>query len=194
MSAKFCLLIPSKILRIDKHFGQKLAVWLAEAEAADRANGGLSNYSLDSLSEFQKRPDVNLNLPDNFGGRYHVIDWGFYFMPDALLMDFLSWLADIYVYGEVGILIYWSYELRRFPPVKISDKLSHRNDLSVNYLPLDELLFFSLSNWLHPGGLPAKDFKASLSDLASLKPNDTRNSVPSPRQVPAAAENSTQRD
>jgi hypothetical protein len=43
MSAKFCLLIPSKILRIEKHFGQKLDSWLAEAEAANISNCGLSN-------------------------------------------------------------------------------------------------------------------------------------------------------
>ena len=85
MSAKFCLLIPSKILRIEKHFGQKLDSWLAEAEAANISNCGLSNYALYSLSEFQKHPDVNLNLPDNIGDRYYVIDWGFYFMSDAIL-------------------------------------------------------------------------------------------------------------
>jgi hypothetical protein len=144
MSAKFCLLIPSKILRIEKHFGQKLDSWLAEAEAANISNCGLSNYALYSLSEFQKHPDVNLNLPDNIGDRYYVIDWGFYFMSDAILRDFLSWLAQIYVYGEVGILTYWSDELRRVPAIKITNKLNNINDLSVNKLPLDELLFFSL--------------------------------------------------
>lgn len=90
MSAKFCILIPSKILQIEKHFGQKLDSWLAEAEAANISNRRLSNYALCSLSEFQKHPDVNLNLPDNIGDRYYVIDWGFSFMSDGILRDFLS--------------------------------------------------------------------------------------------------------
>jgi len=144
MSAKFCILIPSKILRIEKHFRQKLDSWLAEAEAANLSNCGLSNYALYSLSEFEKRPDVNLNLPDNIGDRYHVIDWGFYFMSDAILRDFLSWLAQIYVYGEVGVLKYWSDELRRFPPIKISKIQQYISHFSMNNLPLDELWFFSL--------------------------------------------------
>jgi hypothetical protein len=59
-------------------------------------------------------------------------------------MTFLSWLAKIYVYGEVGVLQYWSDELRRFPPIKISNKLKNIDDLCVSDLPLDELLFFSL--------------------------------------------------
>jgi hypothetical protein len=144
VSAKFCLLIPSKILRIDKHFSEKLDSWLAESEAKSASNCGLSNYSLYSLSEFQKRPDVYLNLPDNICDRYHVIDWGFYFMPSSILMNFLSWLAKIYVYGEVGVLQYWSDELRRFPPIKISNRLKSIDDLCVSNLPLDELLFFPL--------------------------------------------------
>jgi hypothetical protein len=146
MSAKFCILIPSKILRIEKHFRQKLDSWLAEAEAANLSNCGLSNYALYSLSEFEKRPDVNLNLPDNIGDRYHVIDWGFYFMSSPILKAFLSWLAKIYVYGEVGILKYWSDELRRFPSIKISNRSNKIDDLCVSKLPLDELLFFSLKS------------------------------------------------
>jgi hypothetical protein len=144
MSAKFCLLIPSKILRIDKHFSEKLHSWLAESEAASASNSGLSNYSLYSLSEFQKRSDVYLNLPDNICDRYHVIDWGFYFMSSPILKAFLSWLAKIYIYGEVGVLQYWSDELRRFPPIKISNRLKNIDDLYVSDLPLDELLFFTL--------------------------------------------------
>lgn len=144
MSAKFCLLIPSKILQIEKHFSEKLNSWLAEHEGTSASNFGLSNYSLYSLSEFQKRPDVYLDLPDQMYNRYHVIDWGFYFMSSPLLINFLSWLAKIYVYGEVGVLKYWSDLRRRFPPIKISNRSKNIDDLCVSDLPLDELLFFPL--------------------------------------------------
>ncbi len=144
MSAKFCLLIPSKVLQIEKYFLEKLHLWVAEHQNISDSNLGLSGYSLYSLAEFQKRQDVYLNLPDKIYNRYHVIDWGFYFISSSLLISFLSWLAEIYVYGEVGVLKYWSDELRRFPPIKISDIEASISDLSVDDLPLDTILFFPL--------------------------------------------------
>jgi hypothetical protein len=95
-----------------------------------------------SFSDFQKRPDVHLDLPDNFSERYHVIDWGFYFPSDALLRSFVDWLAEIYIYGEVGLLKYWSDQKRRFPPVIIGQIDKQLSDLSINDLPLDKLLFW----------------------------------------------------
>jgi hypothetical protein len=144
MSAKFCLLIPAKILQIKKHFSEKLRLWLAEYEDKIGTGSGLSSYSLYSLSEFQQLPDVYLELPDNICDRYYVIDWGFYFLTAAELKAFISWLADIYVYGEVGVLKYWSDELRRFPPVRIGSTEKNLSDLSLSNLSLDELLFFPL--------------------------------------------------
>ena len=148
MSAKFCLFIPAKVLQIDKHFSKKLQLWVADPQNIRDSDLGLSNYSLYSLSEFQKRQDVYLDLPDHICDRYHVIDWGFYWMPSPLLMAFLAWLAKIYVYGEVGVLRYWSDGLRRFPPIKMGKTGASLSDLSVNLsindLPLDTILFFPL--------------------------------------------------
>jgi hypothetical protein len=138
------MLIPSKVFQIEKHFPDKLQRWIAEHQDTDCSNSCLSSYSLLTLSEFQKRPDVYLDLPDKNYNRYHVIDWGFYFMPSHLLRAFLSWLAEIYVYGEVGLLKYWSDRLRRFPPVRTGNIEKSISDLSASQLPLDELLFFSL--------------------------------------------------
>ena len=58
------------------------------------------------LSEFRDRRDVNLDLPERLYSRYHVIDWTFDFMESHILQSFLSWLAEIYIYGEIGLLHY----------------------------------------------------------------------------------------
>ncbi|MEA5533671.1 hypothetical protein [Crocosphaera sp. XPORK-15E] len=117
---------------------------MTEYQAIEYNNSGLSSYSLLTLSEFIKRPDVNLDLPNKIYNRYHVIDWEFYFMPSHILRSFVFWLAEIYVYGEVGLLKYWSDQLRRFPPIKISNTQQSIFDLSADQLPLDQLLFFPL--------------------------------------------------
>ena len=131
MSAKFCLLIPSKVLQVEKHFSEKLYLWVTKYQNTGGSNLGLSGYSLYSLAEFQKRQDVYLDLPNNIYNRYHVIDWRFYFMPPALLISFLSWLAKVYGYGEVGVLKYWADELRRFPTITISNIEASISDLSA---------------------------------------------------------------
>jgi hypothetical protein len=141
MSAKFCLLIPSKVLQVDKHFSEKFQLWLKYHKKID--NSILSSDCLYSFSDFQKRPDVHLDLPDNFFARYHVIDWGFDFPSDVILRSFLDWLAEIYIYGEVGLLKYWSDQKGRFPPVIIGQIDKQLSDLSIDDLPLDKLLFFT---------------------------------------------------
>lgn len=142
MSAKFCLLIPSKVLQIDKYFSEKLQFWMLKT----LDNYNLSSFSLCSLSDFQKRPDVHLDLPDDFYNRYYVIDWGFYFPSQSQLRSFLDWLAEIYLYGEVGLLKHWSDKKRHFPPIKIGETNKNLAYLSISDLPLDELFWLSLQS------------------------------------------------
>ena len=81
MSSNFCILIPSKIFQIEKRFPEKLQAWLTDHRDAfyssyPRPNYHLPDYSLITLSGFQGRPDVHLDLPEKMYSRYHVIDWG----------------------------------------------------------------------------------------------------------------------
>jgi hypothetical protein len=50
MSAKFCLLIPAKILRSEKHFSEKLRLWLAEHEGEGGSKSGLFFIQLIRIS------------------------------------------------------------------------------------------------------------------------------------------------
>jgi hypothetical protein len=144
MSAKFCIFIPAKIFQIEKNFPDQLQKWIAENYDRNGLNSDFQSYSLLTLLEFKNRPDVYLDLPEQTEDRYYVIDWGFYFPSSHLLLSFLTWLAKIYIYGEVGLLKYWSDRLRRFPPVRIGKNEESIFNLSTEHLPLDQLLFFPL--------------------------------------------------
>lgn len=148
-----------------KRFSQKLQVWVVDNfsdlppdysmfvpqgfrdNRLDNFHNSLPDYSILSLSEFRDRQDVNLDLPERLYSRYHVIDWGFCFMESQTLQSFLSWLAKIYVYGEVGLLEYWSDNKRRYPPVTVGNIEETVCNVSANKLPLDKLLFFPLTNY-----------------------------------------------
>lgn len=110
-------------------------------------NYRLPNYSLLTLSEFRERPDVHLDLPEKMYSRYHAIDWGFDFMESHILQSFLSWLAEIYVYGEVGLLKYWLDQKRRFPAVTVGNIEESISTLDTSKSPLDKLLFCPLTNY-----------------------------------------------
>ena len=146
MSAKFALLIPSKILQIEKHFSEKLKTDITQSSGKELIKSGLYNYKLLTLSDFVNQSDVNADLPHNIYHRYHVIDWGFYFPPVYFLKTFLAWLANIYIYGQVGLLKYWSDDLKRFPPIKIAE-INNIVDFSVDNLTLDQVLFFPLKQF-----------------------------------------------
>lgn len=121
MSSHFCILIPSKVFQVEKRFSQKLQVWVVDNfsnfppdyfmfvpqgfrdNRLDHFHNSLPDYSILPVSEFRDRQDVNLDLPERLYSRYHVIDWGFRFVESPNLQSFLSWLAKIYVYGEVGL-------------------------------------------------------------------------------------------
>lgn len=133
-----------KNFQIEKHFPDQLQTWIAENPEPNCSDFGLSSYSILTLLEFKNRPDVYLDLSEQTYARYHVIDWEFYFMPSHILRSFLSWLARIYIYGEVGLLKYWSDQLRRFPPVRIGQIEEGISNISADHLPLDQLLFFPL--------------------------------------------------
>lgn len=160
MSENFCILIPSKVFQVEKRFPEKLQAWIVTHRMefyydspnlnysdSPNLNYRLPNYSLLTLSEFRERPDVHLDLPEKMYSRYHAIDWGFYFMESHILQFFLSWLAEIYVYGEVGLLNYWSDERRRSPPVTVGNIEESISTLAASELPLNKLLFFPLTNY-----------------------------------------------
>ncbi len=153
MSANFCILIPSKVFQVEKRFPEKLQAWLADHRDEfysnyPVSNSRLPNYSLITLSEFQGRPDVHLDLPEKMYGRYHVIDWEFNFLQSPVLPSLLSWLAEIYVYGEVGLLKYWSDSRKRYPLITVSSIEGSVLQLLASKLPLDKILFFPLTNYL----------------------------------------------
>lgn len=166
MSSHVCILIPSKVFQVEKRFSEKLQAWVVDNlsnfppdysmfvplgfrdNRLDNFHTSLPDYSILSLSEFRDRRDVNLDLSERLYSRYHVIDWGFCFMESQTLQSFLSWLAKIYVYGEVGLLNYWSnWSSTSFPPVTVGNIEETIWNLSANELPLDKLLFFSLTNY-----------------------------------------------
>ncbi len=140
MSARFCLSIPSKISRVEKRFAEKLRSW-----AIARLDP-VPNYSLVSLSEFARRSDVHLNLEKISLDRYHVIDFGSYFLSPDLLEAFRSWLVGIYIYGEMGILKYWSDGRKRFPPIAIGSAAENTLNIPASELPLDKIFFLPLQN------------------------------------------------
>lgn len=110
----------------------------------------LPYYSLLTLSEFGNRPHIDLDLPEKLYSRYHVIDWDEAFVEFHTLQSFLSWLAEIYVYGEVGLLNYRpsGHQRYNYPPVTVGSfegSLSHFS--STTKLPLDEVVLVSLSNY-----------------------------------------------
>lgn len=151
MSANFCILIPSKIFQVEKRFPEKLQAWIVTHKVEmypdfPTHNSHLPYYRLLTLSKFRERPDVHLDLPEKMYSRYHVIDWAFDFMESHILQSFLSWLAEIYVYGEVGLLKYWSSNQRCFPPVTVGNIEESISTLATSKLPLDKLLFFPLIN------------------------------------------------
>ena len=148
MSAKFCILIPAKIFQVEKRFSQKFEVWFREHQPENHPNSCLPNYSILPLSKFRERQDVNFDLPEQIYNRYHVIDFEFNFLQSQILQALLSWLAKIYRYGEVGLLKYWSDDLRRFPPIRISDPEQSISSLSTDDLPLDQLLLLPLNNYI----------------------------------------------
>ncbi|MDJ0844150.1 MAG: hypothetical protein QNJ08_07940 [Crocosphaera sp.] len=150
MSAKFCLFIPSKILQLEKHFSEKMKRWIKEYRDKEVMESGFDNYKLLRLPDFINQSDVNADLPPNIYHRYHVIDWGVYFPPSYLLKDFLTWLANIYSYGEVALLKYWSDNLKRFPPIKVAE-INHISDVSVDNLTLDQVFFFPLKKFYETG-------------------------------------------
>lgn len=141
MSWSFCILIPSKILQIDKHFQQKLQAWFT-----DNYPDILPYYSLLSLSEFGNRPNINLNLPEKLYSRYRVVDWNKGHIKLHILQTFLLWLAEIYVYGEVGLLHYWSGS-QHYDVTVGNFEGSLSNLPSTGKLPLDEIVFVPLSNY-----------------------------------------------
>lgn len=167
MSSNFCILIPAKVFQVEKRFPEKLQVWVVDNfsnflddsmfvpqgfrdNPLNNYHISLPDYSILSLSEFRDRQDVNLDLPEKLYSRYHVIDWGFCFMESHTLQSFLSWLAKIYVYGEVGLLSYWSHWSRTsVPPVTVGNIEETIWNLSASKLPLDKLLFFPLINYLN---------------------------------------------
>ena len=63
MTAKFCLLIPAKILQIEKRFPEKLKIWTTEYKKSELIEFGFSDYHLLKLSEFVQQSDVNSDLP-----------------------------------------------------------------------------------------------------------------------------------
>lgn len=161
MSKHFCILIPSKILRIEKRFHEKLQEWIeyCSNEHEYDPNSRVSRnyyrichvlyYSVSTLAEFGERPDVCLDLPEEMYARYHVIDFEAYHMEFQILHLFLSWLAKIYSYGEVGLLSYWSnFSNRSSPPVTVGNTEESILNLSASNLPLDIVMFVSLSNYL----------------------------------------------
>lgn len=155
MSANFCILIPSKVFQVKKRFSEKLQAWIGaqtDASYPDPPNHNSSwprwpNNSLVPLSEFRSRPDVHLDLPEKLYSRYHVMDWGFEFPPPHILQFFLSWLAEVYPYGEVGLLKYWSAKSRRHPPIALGNIEESISNVSARELPLDRLLFFPLTSY-----------------------------------------------
>ena len=152
MSANFCILIPSKVFQVEKWFPEKLQVWLAEHRdefysSHTFPNPRLPNYPLITLSEFQGRPDVHLDLPEKMYSRYHVLDWGFEFLEPPALQSLLSWLAEIYIYGKVGLLKYWSDRRKRHPPITVGSIEGSVLKLSASKLPLDKILFFPLTSY-----------------------------------------------
>ncbi|MFN6540284.1 MAG: hypothetical protein RM021_028590 [Nostoc sp. EkiNYC01] len=149
MSAKFCILIPSKIFQIEKCFTQRFEVWFAEHQPENYPNSRLPHYSILPLSKFGERRDVNLDLSEQISNRYHVIDFEFNFLQPHILQALLSWLAKIYRYGEIGLLKYWSDDLKRFPPIRIGETEQSISSLSPNDLPLDRLLFLPLDNYFN---------------------------------------------
>ena len=147
MTAKFCLFIPAKILQIEKHFPRKFKIWVTEYKRPELIEFGFYDYKLLKLSQFVKHSDVNSDLPNKIYDRYHVIDWGFCFPHPYIIKDLLAWLANIYIYGEVGLLKYWSDQLKRFASIKIS-KIEHDFDNFYVYdLPLDQVVFFPLKQF-----------------------------------------------
>ncbi len=160
MSANFCILIPSKVFQVEKRFPEKLQAWVADHRDEFYSdefysycpvpNSRLPNYSLITLSEFQGRPDVHLDLPEKMYSRYRVIDWEFYFLQSPVLQSLLSWLAEIYVYREVGLLKYWSGSDRRkrYPSITVGSIEGSVSNLSARELPLDKILFFPLTSYL----------------------------------------------
>ncbi len=154
MSPNYCILIPSKIFQIEKRFPEKLQAWLTdhreEFYSSYRVpNSYLPDYSLITLSEFQGRPDVHLDLPEKMYSRYHVLDWGeLYFLQSPALESLLSWLAEIYVYGEVGLLEYWPDTRKRYPLITFGSIEGSVLKLSARKLPMDKILFFPLTSCL----------------------------------------------
>lgn len=153
MSANFCILIPSKVLQLEKRFPETLQVYVAARgnefySSHPVPNSRLPSYSLITLLEFQARLDVHLDLPAKMYSRYHVIDWGFDFLQSSVLQSLFSWLAEIYVYGEVGLLKYWSDERKRYPPITVGSTKESVSKLSTSELPLDKILFFPLTCYL----------------------------------------------
>ncbi len=153
MSANFCILIPSKVFQVEKRFPEKLQAWLTDHRdefysSYPVPNYRLPNYSLITLSEFQGRPDVHLDLPEKMYSRYHVIDWEFYFLQSPVLQSLLSWLAEIYVYGEVGLLKYWSDSRKRYPPITVGSIEGSVLKLYASQLPINKILFLHLTRYL----------------------------------------------
>lgn len=153
MSANFCILIPSKVLQVEKRFPEKLQAWVAAHRDEFYSdylvyNSRLPNYSFVTLSKFQARPDVNLDLPEEMYSRYYVVDWKFEFFQSHILQSLLSWLAKIYIYGEVGLLKYWSDDCKRFPPITVGSIEGNVSKLSASELPLDKILFLPLTSYL----------------------------------------------
>lgn len=93
---------------------------------------------------------MGLDLPEKLYSRYCVLDWDEAFIEFHTLQSFLSWLAGIYVYGEVGLLNYRpsGHQGYNYPPVTVgSFEESLSNFSSTTRLPLDEVVFISLSNY-----------------------------------------------
>jgi len=164
MSSNFCILIASKVFQVEKHFPEKLQAWVVDNfsnslpdysmlplrgfrdNRLDNFSNSLPDYSILTLSEFRERQDVNLDLSEKLYSLYRVIDWGFYFMESPILRSFLSWLAEIYVYGEVGLLNSWS-SMSSISPVRVGNIEENIWNLSANKLSLDKLLFFPLTSY-----------------------------------------------
>lgn len=142
MSSHFCILIPSKVFQLEKRFPEKLQAWVV-----NNFSNPLPDYSMLLLSKFRDRQDVNLDLTERLYSRYYVIDWEFCFMEFQTLQSFILGLAKIYVYGEIGLLEYWSDERRRSPPVTVGNIEESISTLAASELPLNKLLFFRLTNY-----------------------------------------------
>ncbi|ACK71575.1 hypothetical protein PCC7424_3173 [Gloeothece citriformis PCC 7424] len=144
MSRFFCLLIPSKLFNIDKNFSQKIQERIKKYPDKQL----ILYYSLLNLKDFASRQDINLDIPSELYNRYHVLDFSFYFPDSEFLQDLLSWLANIYSYGNVGLLTYWSDHRQRYPAITLDQTGKIITDLSVKELTLDKIFFVPLKQYI----------------------------------------------